>query len=118
MQNHLLSVASCQTEKEMKLESHIGGDPTECPIARLIDSHLDRLIAMHGLGKPFRDGVTHAMADILMDGSHNIIEPVASIAPRTRNLVIRFRISDTFDSALTRAAQYFCISSHTSNTLN
>ena len=101
----------------MILNPHICGDPAERAITRLITAHLDKFVAASGLGEAFRQGAFSAMHSILLDGSYDIIEPVATVTPRTGNIDIRFRISDTFDRALARAAEN-CNSSHIKTPFN
>lgn len=89
----------------MILQPHIRRDPAEAAIARLLDSHLDKAVAASGLGETFRQGALRAMHDILLDGCHDLIEPVATVAPGTGNIVISFRISDCLNGALTCATE-------------
>lgn len=91
----------------MLLNPHIRSDPTKRAIARLFARQLDKAAATSGPGQTFVHGCLSAMSDILADGSHNLIEPVATVAPRTGHLIISFRITDCLDSALTRAAEDF-----------
>lgn len=91
----------------MILQPHIRRNPAETAISRLLTGYLDEAAATSGLGHAFVQGALCAMHDILLDGVHDLIEPVATVTPGTGDLIISFRISNSLDRALTRAAQNF-----------
>lgn len=93
------------------------GDPPEGAVVRSIRRKLDELVPPRGPFHAFREPLLDAVLDILASDPFDVIEAVASLAPGTRNLVMRFRVSDRFDAALTRAAKDLMIgtSSHDSS---
>lgn len=67
--------------------------------------YLDELAAAQGLTQVAAHSLRSAVADVILDAPHDVIEAVFTTAPFTGHLVVRFRIRDTFCRALARAAK-------------
>lgn len=88
----------------MSLEIEIADYPAELLIGRLIDFHLEQAAA-HGFGEALRKRLMGLVDGELSDGVHDLIEPVATVAPRTGHLIVGFRIGDGFNRAIASSAQ-------------
>lgn len=102
----------------MKLKPYVTTDPTERTVRRLFDRKLDEAVTASGLGEIVRESISCRVSDIIAHSFHDLIEPVASVAPRTGNLVVRLRVSDRLDRAFATATENLNILLHSSNTLH
>lgn len=67
--------------------------------------YLDELAVAEGLTQAAAHSLRSAVADVVLDAPHDVIEAVFTTAPFTGHLVVSFRIRDAFCRALTRAAK-------------
>ncbi|MCB2057163.1 MAG: hypothetical protein KDE30_04525 [Novosphingobium sp.] len=80
-------------------------NPAEAAVRRLLDFELDEAVAASGFGEAFRQVLLREMRNVSLNGLHDLIEPVGFAAPRTLDLVVRFRVGDGLRWALARAAK-------------
>lgn len=88
----------------MPLNPYIA-DPAEAAISRLIRRELDEAVAASGSGEAFRHRLMSEISHVIANGVHNLVEPVATVAPGTGHLIVGFRIGDGFYCALAAAAE-------------
>lgn len=84
-------------------------DPPERALAREIRSKLDDLTPARGPLHGLRQHLLRAICDELASNPNDVIETIASVTPRTGHLVVRFRVLDSFNRALARAAEHFTV---------
>lgn len=88
----------------MKLEPKISGHPPEIALSGALKRQLDKTASASGFGEAFVQGALSEVCDMLLNCPHDVIETVATVAPRTGHLIISFRVCDSLGSALARAA--------------
>lgn len=80
-------------------------DPAEAAISRLLHFEFDEAVVASGSGEAFRKALLREIAKVLLNGAHDLVEPVASVAPGTGHLVVSLRVGDGFHRALAAAAE-------------
>jgi hypothetical protein len=93
--------------KDQKLIVALASDPAEGPLGLALWRELQNAAAAHGAGEAFTELAGGFICDMLANAPADIIECVATVAPGTGNLVLRFGISDRLGGALAAAAQDF-----------
>jgi hypothetical protein len=84
--------------------SEAKGDPAKAGIAERLCFELYDAAAAGGASHALVQLLLSDVNDMLLHGSHDVIEAIPTVAPGTSHLVISFRISDTLRRYLATAA--------------
>jgi hypothetical protein len=80
------------------------GNPAEARIAEGLCLELEEAIAASGAPEALVEPVRNRVCDMLLNGGHDVIVAVPTIAEGTGHITVAFRLSEAFRGHLTAAA--------------